>query len=189
MTSVYSEDESDSNDANYGQLFQPYAYSKNELWRKSGLTDCKATIADYKKYFDLNIGLYVQEFSIGPNELDSIIRFINDHQSIYNLGLAWGGINGVALKGVKGDGFWNQRYVGRNWAVDAAPNQNMTLLSPEDHHIVQKAIQAGNCGQVSTINHVLEEEEHLATARICEGPNLFDYSTKGTFTPGPSYQF
>jgi len=148
--------------------FQPYAYPKEAFESDDDIAECKASIADYQKYFDLNIGLYVQEFSIGSEELDLLVRLVNKYPSVYSCGLAWGGLNGVALKGVKGDGFWSQRYVGRNWTFTAAPARNMTLIAPEDHHVIQKALLAASCGQVTTVNHILSEEENL----LCQRTNL-----------------
>jgi len=150
--------------------FQPYAYSRKELRQRKDLGACKATLEDYQKHFDLHIGIYVQEFSIGKEHLNALTIFVNDHPSIYNLGLAWGGLNGVAIKGMKGDGFWNQRYVGRNWDFQAKPTTNMRLLAPEDHHLVQKVILAGPCGQIYTGNQIDEREhmENLGVPGICD---------------------
>jgi hypothetical protein len=39
----------------------------------------------------------------------------------------------------------------------------MTPLKPEDHHIVQKAIQAGAWGQVGTIYEVMDEQAGALT--------------------------
>jgi len=115
---------------NYGGLrFQPFAFprtSNNE----------KKTIVDYKAHYKFQIGLYVQEYAIGPEELDGLIRFINDYRSIYNLGLAWGGKNGSHLEGVEGDGMANQRYVGRSWTVNynvSAPSLPGMLGSSANH--------------------------------------------------------
>jgi len=101
---------------------------------------------------------------------------VNEHPSIYKLGLAWGGLNGYTIKGVQGDGFWNQRYVGRNWDNTARPTQKMQLLAPEDHPIVQKAILAASCGQVTTAHHILEDE--LARSGICETPSFLDVTRR-----------
>jgi len=143
--------------------FQPYAFLKDEdqhhIFEK-----CIATVADYQKHFDLKIGVYVQEFAIGSNELDALVKLVNNHPSIYKLGMAFGGLNGFAIKDIKGDGFWNQRYVGRNWDATARPSTKMQLLSPEDHHLVQKAILAGSFGQVTTAHQFFDYE------RTCENP-------------------
>lgn len=132
--------------------FQPYAYPHSELGTLSDARPHASTLQDYQRHFDLNIGLYVQEFSIGEGALDAIVRFVNAHPSIYNLGLAWGGLNGATVQGIRGDGYWNQRYMGRNWDPTAKPTNGMRLLHPEDHHFVQKAIMAGACGQIGTVN-------------------------------------
>jgi len=75
---------------------------------------------------------------------------------------------------VQGDGFWNQRYVGRNWDITAGPTKQMKLLAPEDHHLVQKAILAGQCGQVTTAHRILDGvlDDDLAQNSLCESPAM-----------------
>merc|ERR1712238_175092 len=108
--------------------FQAYAFTRDEIIKSGEPIDCKATLEDYQRLFDLNIGLYIQECDIGRNTLDAMVRFVNGHCSIFSLGLAWGGINGRAISGVEGDGFSNQRFVGRDWDSDAEPTGQMQLL-------------------------------------------------------------
>ncbi|KAL3773724.1 hypothetical protein ACHAW5_009833 [Stephanodiscus triporus] len=136
--------------------FQPYAYPRSALsdWER---VMCKSTIEDYRRHFNLKIGVYVQEFSISPEALDALSIFVNKHGDLYDQGLAFGGVNGAAVKNIHGDGYWNQRYMGRSWDFDARPSKEMTPLKPEDHHLVQKAIQAGAWGQVGTIYEVTNE--------------------------------
>jgi hypothetical protein len=136
--------------------FQPYAYPRSSLsdWER---VMCKSTLEDYRRHFNLKIGVYVQEFSISPEALDALSIFINKHSDIYDQGLAFGGVNGTAVKDVHGDGYWNQRYMGRSWDFEARPSKEMTPLKPEDHHLVQKAIQAGAWGQLGTIYEVTSE--------------------------------
>lgn len=62
-----------------------------------------------------------------------------------------------------GDGYWNQRYMGRSWDFNARPSKEMTPLKPEDHHLVQVAIQAGAWGQVGTIYEVNDEQTGALT--------------------------
>jgi hypothetical protein len=62
-----------------------------------------------------------------------------------------------------GDGYWNQRYMGRSWDFNARPSKEMTPLKPEDHHLVQVAIQAGAWGQVGTIYEVNDEQKGALT--------------------------
>ena len=102
------------------------------------------------------------EFSISAEALDALSKFINKHGNIYDQGLAFGGINGAAVRNINGDGYWNQRYMGRAWDMDARPSKEMTPLKPEDHHLVQKAIQAG-WGQVGTIYEVMDEQAGALT--------------------------
>lgn len=88
---------------------------------------CHVTIADYKSYYRLNIGVYCQEFAIDDAAIDLLIRFINANPGVFNLGLSWGGVNGLTVKGIQPgrlastDGFWNQRYVGASWRYDLRP--------------------------------------------------------------------
>lgn len=163
-------------DMNFERLsFQPYAYPKNIFSEDDEIQECKASLADYQRHFNLNIGLYVQEFSIGSEQLDKLARLVNKYPDLYRCGLAWGGLNGVTIKEVKGDGYWSQRYVGRNWTFTAAPERYMTLIAPEDHHAVHKAIMYGACGQVTTVNDLLEDDENL----ICQNTNLVGYTQTG----------
>jgi len=51
------------------------------------------------------------EFSISAEALDALSVFVNKHGDLYDQGLAFGGINGAAVKNISGDGYWNQRYM------------------------------------------------------------------------------
>jgi hypothetical protein len=133
-------------------VFHPYAYPRSEVEANFGKIDCHATIEDYKRRFDLQIGLYVQEFSISQFAIESLVQFTNRHSQVYSLGLAWGGINGKTARGLEGDGYWIQRYMGRTWDEHAAPFGNLGLLQPVDHHLVQRVALAGAWGHLGTIN-------------------------------------
>jgi hypothetical protein len=80
-----------------------------------------STIEHYKKQFNLSIGMYVQEFAIDDAAASLLSSHVNRHPQIYNLGLSWGGINGICIRGIQPDrisstdGFWNQRYIGNVW--------------------------------------------------------------------------
>jgi len=149
--------------------FQPYAFPRSALsdWER---VMCKSTIEDYQRHFNLKIGVYVQEFSINPEALDALACFVNKYSDIYDLGLAFGGINGTAVSNVNGDGYWNQRYMGRSYDFEARPSKAMTPLKPEDHHMVQKAIQAGNWAQVGTIYEVMDEKSGALTVPSHQEP-------------------
>jgi len=135
-------------------FFHPCAYPHKESKDRFTDMDCKSTLEDYQKKLNLNIGCYVQEFSISEQTLDTIVQHMNKYQDIYNLGLAWGGINGRTALGVLGDGYWNQRYMGRQWDMDAEPSDAMHLLNIEDHHLVKKALQTGAWAHVGMVNPV-----------------------------------
>lgn len=148
----------EDDDTKDGVRFQPFAFPNNNIRQSDQrILDCEATLQDYKDRFHLNIGCYVQEFSISDRNLDAITRFLNKHKSLYNLGLAWGGINGRCHEGLTGDGYWNQRYMGRSWDNTAKPTAEMQLLAPEDHHLVQKALRAGAWGAIGTVNNIGDE--------------------------------
>lgn len=137
--------------------FQPFAFPRSDNKEELRSPVCQSTLQDYKDKFQLNIGCYVQEFSISHQNLDAITRFLNKFKSVYNLGLAWGGINGKCHEGLSGDGYWNQRYMGRKWDATAKPTDDMQLLAPEDHPLVQKAVMAGAWGAIGTVNNVGDE--------------------------------
>ena len=97
-------------------VFQPYAYPREKMEDCYGGADTtNSFLEDYQKRFELNIGLYVQEYAIGPDEINSLVQLINDHPDLYSLGLAWGGLNGHTLSNANGDGYSSQRYVGSEW--------------------------------------------------------------------------
>ena len=80
-----------------------------------------STIQHYKERFGLSIGLYCQEFAIDEAAVNVIVKLVNDHAEVYDLGLSWGGVNGITVRGIQPgrftltDGFWNQRYAGASW--------------------------------------------------------------------------
>ena len=119
--------------ANGDYSFQPYAYPRSALsdWER---VQCKSTIEDYRRHFDLKIGVYVQgetiafvirvqvhncsisvlgfslcctlfraEFSISAEALDELTVFVNQHGDLYDQGIAFGGVNGVAVKNISGE--------------------------------------------------------------------------------------
>ena len=60
-----------------------------------------STIEDYKNHFQLSIGLYVQEFAIDDAAISLIVKYVNANPHVYDLGLSWGGINGLTVKGIQ----------------------------------------------------------------------------------------
>ncbi|CAJ1932471.1 unnamed protein product [Cylindrotheca closterium] len=87
-----------------------------------------STLQMYKKRFNLRIGLYVQEFAIDEAAISILSQYFNDNTHMFDLGFAWGGINGITVGGIKPgrftatDGLWNQRHIGELW--------NDTLFPP-----------------------------------------------------------
>ena len=92
------------------------------------LTHRGSTIQDYKEYFELSVGLYCQEFAVDDTAIDFIVDHVNDNPEMYALGLSWGGVNGVTVRGIQPDrftntdGFWNQRYCGALWDSSLSPS-------------------------------------------------------------------
>ena len=43
------------------------------------------------------------EFSISAEALDELTVFVNQHGDLYDQGLAFGGVNGVAVKNISGE--------------------------------------------------------------------------------------
>lgn len=86
-----------------------------------------STIEDYKQRYHLSIGLYVQEFAIDEAAANILVRLVNDNPQIYDLGLSWGGVNGITLRGIRPgrftdtSGFWNQRHLGALWDSSRRP--------------------------------------------------------------------
>eukprot|EP00536_Pseudo-nitzschia_multiseries_P018427 jgi/Psemu1/264876/estExt_Genewise1Plus.C_25140001 len=79
------------------------------------------TTGYYKRHYGFSMGLYLQEFSIDEAAARLLIELVNDNPSLYDLGLAWGGINGMTVHGIQPgrftstDGYWNQRRLGKRW--------------------------------------------------------------------------
>eukprot|EP00956_Cyclotella_meneghiniana_P012117 scaffold17189_cov67-Cyclotella_meneghiniana.AAC.8 len=90
-----------------------------------------STIQDYKEHYQLSIGLYVQEFSIDEAAISLIVKYVNSNPHVYDLGLSWGGVNGLTVKGIQPgrftatEGLWNQRYFGMYWRHDLKPSQSV----------------------------------------------------------------
>jgi hypothetical protein len=117
----------DADRAKQAYCLMPHALPANQT--------SSSTIEHYKKHYDLKIGLYVQEFAIDETAVSLLVNLVNDSAEIYDLGLSWGGVNGITIRGIKPDrvtstdGFWNQRYIGNLW--------NPTLFPPgrDDHEL------------------------------------------------------
>ena len=96
-----------------------------------------STIQEYKEHYQLSIGLYVQEFAVDEVAISLIVKYVNSNPHVYDLGLSWGGINGLTVKGIQPgrftatDGLWNQRYGGMPWIKDRNPSDFVpSSLSP-----------------------------------------------------------
>ena len=97
-----------------------------------------STIQSYRDALDLQIGLYVQEHSIDSCSLDCIVTHVNENLHVYKLGLAWGGLEGHNMSGIRPtfftstDGLWKQRYVGKSWDRGKSPKglKRQTVVLP-----------------------------------------------------------
>ena len=93
-----------------------------------------STIQEYKEHYQLSIGLYVQEFAIDEVAISLIAKYVNSNSHVYDLGLSWGGINGLTVKGIQPgrftatDGLWNQRYGGMPWIKHRNPKDFLISL-------------------------------------------------------------
>merc|ERR1711957_173994 len=57
---------------------------------------------------DLRMGIYAQEFAIDEEALELLIRYVNSHPTVFTMGMAWGGLNGVT-SGVSSRGCFGKR--------------------------------------------------------------------------------
>lgn len=109
-----------------------YEAERDQLLSNIGGQRSQSTIQDYRDHFGLSIGLYCQEFAIDDAAIDFIVNHVNNNGHVYNLGLSWGGVNGVTVRGIQPDrftntdGFWNQRYAGASWDPSLRPSSSIT---------------------------------------------------------------
>ena len=109
-----------------------YEEERDQLLSNVGGQQTPSTIQDYRDHFDLSIGLYCQEFAVDDAAIDFIVDHVNKNSHVYNLGLSWGGVNGVTVRGIQPDrftntdGFWNQRYGGASWDPSLRPSSSIT---------------------------------------------------------------
>jgi len=96
-----------------------------------------STIELYKERYELSIGMYVQEFAIDEKAAQLLIELVNENPHVYDLGLSWGGVNGITIRGIQPsrftntDGLWNQRYIGDLWKSNLFPLPN-TGRTPDE---------------------------------------------------------
>ena len=134
--------------------FHPYAYSKRAMKRMMRPTE-KSTVELYKKTLKLNIGVYIQEQAVSAPIMDRLTKFINTNNTVYNLGMAIGGINGRASATAKGDGFWKQRYMGKPWDPNlspVAPTSRSGVLGSLSQQVVQTLSCPGTWGHLGTVH-------------------------------------
>lgn len=91
-----------------------------------------SSIELYKERYGLSIGMYSQEFAIDDKAANLIVELANENPHVYDLGLSWGGVNGITIRGIQPgrftstDGLWNQRYLGALWDSNLYPPPTIT---------------------------------------------------------------
>jgi len=86
-----------------------------------------STIELYKERYGLSIGLYAQEFAIDDKAAHLMVELVNENPHVYDLGLSWGGVNGITIQGIQPgrftstDGLWNQRHMAALWDSNLYP--------------------------------------------------------------------
>jgi hypothetical protein len=105
-----------------GYKLQSYADFNESANDEAGMPHyTSSTLLDYKRRYKLSIGLYCQEFAIDEVAVEFLVKYTNRNLDVFDLGMSWGGVNGVTVKGIQPgrftntDGFWNQRYLGASW--------------------------------------------------------------------------
>jgi len=97
-----------------------------------------STVQDYMEHYHLRMGIYAQEFAIDEEALELLIRYVNSHPTVFTMGMAWGGLNGVTVRGIqpgmfrKTDGYWAQRYLGRSWERKVYPTDCVDFDNVEE---------------------------------------------------------
>jgi len=110
-----------------------YELRPYSLWKNDEENGGCSTVRDYKKHYNLSIGLYCQEFAVDEVAIDIIVRYVNANLDVYDLGFGWGGINGITVRGIQPgrftctDGFWNQRYAGVSWDSSLWPGDEVVI--------------------------------------------------------------
>ena len=73
----------------------------DSVYEETPAGTCCSTIQQYKDYYQLSLGLYVQEFAIDEVAISLIVKYVNSNSHVFDLGLSWGGINGLTVKGIQ----------------------------------------------------------------------------------------
>jgi hypothetical protein len=82
--------------------------------------DCVSLI-HYKQKYNFALGCYLQEFAVDEAALSLLVDHINNNPTLFDLGLAWGGLNGLTVHNITPGrftdttGYWDQRRLGRCW--------------------------------------------------------------------------
>lgn len=93
----------------------------------TGLSAAQSPLQSYKLQYGFSIGLYVQEYAIDDAAATLLTDFVNRNPNVFDIGLCWGGVNGVVPRGIQPtrltctDGFSNQRYAGAAWDFASCP--------------------------------------------------------------------
>lgn len=108
---------------------RPYALCNPPDTPPPLIPSLQSTLQHYVSYYNLNVGVYVQEFAIDEVAASILITHVNCNPHVFNKGMAWGGISGKTISGVQPstlgntDGLWAQRLVGRSWDGNRSPGE------------------------------------------------------------------
>jgi hypothetical protein len=117
----------DPEDYKRGYRILPYGRTKEMDDQPGEKSHSLSTIEQYKVRYHLSLGLYCQEFAIDDAAVSLMVRYVNRNPQVYDLGLSWGGVNGVTIRGIQPgrftntDGLWTQRYAGASWDYELVP--------------------------------------------------------------------
>lgn len=94
------------------------AGNRSKIRKFAFLDGESSTIQQYKEHYNISIGLYVQEFIVDDQILGILVDYVNENQHVFNLGLSWGGINGMTVQGIQ---------PGRFTSTDGKFNKNLFM--------------------------------------------------------------
>ena len=121
-------------------------------------SDAGSTLKAYKERLNLKFGLYVQEFGIDEVALDVLVRYVNFNPTLIEHGLSWGGINGIAVRGIRPsrwnptDGFSTQRYVSIPWNPSKSANDVVVSSVEAGAGVARGNQMTRTCGAEITVS-------------------------------------
>lgn len=74
-------------------------------------------VRDMAREFDLELGIYVQEYAVSPEAVGQLTQLVNEDSALFGLGFAYGSVSGRSATGVEGGGMplgqWGAEQFGR----------------------------------------------------------------------------